>query len=127
MHNGYGKYVCCAREGQAADALCLLFECVFKSGESLRYLEILPYFLYTIFNYVFHGAPQAQKAHGVLAPVTLCTCRERMNVHDAPHRRLGDPCCGAARQPKNHGGRGMSPEWLDDTRGCTRLLLSTVK
>ena len=20
-----------------------------------------------------------------------------MNVHDAPHRRLGDPCCGAAR------------------------------
>ena len=23
-----------------------------------------------------------------------------MNVHDAPHRRLGVPCCGAARQPK---------------------------
>ena len=23
-----------------------------------------------------------------------------MNVQDAPHRRLGDPCCGAARQPK---------------------------
>jgi hypothetical protein len=23
-----------------------------------------------------------------------------MNVHDAPHRRLGHPCCGAARQPK---------------------------
>ena len=24
-----------------------------------------------------------------------------MNVHDAPHRRLGGPCCGAARQPEN--------------------------
>ena len=23
-----------------------------------------------------------------------------MNVQDAPHRRLGDPCCGAARQPE---------------------------
>ena len=24
-----------------------------------------------------------------------------MNVHDAPHRRLGDPCCGAARKLGN--------------------------
>ena len=65
VHNGYGKYVLYAvREGQAADALCLLFESGFQA-ENLYGIEILPYFLYTIFNYVFHGAPGAWRTRHV--------------------------------------------------------------
>ena len=42
---------------------------------------------------------------GTLRFATCTSCvrdvvGKKMNVQDAPHRRLGDPCCGAARQPK---------------------------
>ena len=41
-----------------------------------------------------------------------------MNVHDAPHRRLGDPCCGAARQPKSRSHARNSERGAAALRAC---------
>ena len=66
MHNGYGKYVLYAvREGQAADALCLLFECGFQA-ENLYGIEILPFPIYYVVSLImFFTEPQAHGGRGM--------------------------------------------------------------